>query len=70
MNLNLSNEQASLLARELTNIIDNDRYFLSPRIRALREICNMIRPEPNANRSRSGNITSRRAADDTADAVR
>ena len=32
MNLNLSDEQASLLAQELTNIIDNDRYFLSPRI--------------------------------------
>jgi hypothetical protein len=46
MNLNLSAEQAALLARELTNIIDSDRFFLSPRIQMLREIRNMIRPEP------------------------
>jgi len=46
MNLNLSNEQAALLARELTTIIDNDRFFLSPRIQMLREIRSMIRPEP------------------------
>jgi hypothetical protein len=46
MNLKLSDEQASLLVRELINIIDNDRYFLSSRIQALRAIRNMIRPEP------------------------
>ena len=46
MNLNLSDEEAALLARELTIIIDNDRFFLSPRIQMLREIRNMIRPEP------------------------
>jgi hypothetical protein len=46
MNLNLSDEQAALLARELTSIIDNDRFFLSPRIQMLREIRNMLRPEP------------------------
>jgi hypothetical protein len=45
MNLNLSDEQAALLARELTAIIDNDRFFLTPRIQMLREIRNMIRPE-------------------------
>jgi hypothetical protein len=46
MNLELTDEQAALLKRELTNIIDNDRYFLSPRIRALREIRKMFQPEP------------------------
>jgi hypothetical protein len=45
MNLQLSDEQAALLARGLTAIND-DRYFLSPRIQMLREIRNMIRPEP------------------------
>jgi hypothetical protein len=46
MNLQLSDEQAALLESELTAIIENDRYFLSPRIQTLREIRNMIRPEP------------------------
>jgi hypothetical protein len=46
MNLERSDEQAALLERELTAIIDGDRYFLSPRIQVLREIRNMIRPEP------------------------
>ena len=46
MNLELSDEQAAALAKELTAIIDGDRYFISPRIQMLREIRNMIRPEP------------------------
>jgi hypothetical protein len=46
MTLELSDEQAALLERELTAIIDGDRYFLSPRTQILREIRNMIRPEP------------------------
>src|SRR5271166_2120868 len=46
MKLDLSDEQAALLEKELTAIIENDRYFLSPRIQTLREIRNMIRPEP------------------------
>ena len=46
MNLELSDEQAAALARELTAIIVDDRYPLSPRIQSLREIRNMIRPEP------------------------
>jgi hypothetical protein len=37
MNLELSDEQAAALERELTAIIDGDRYFLSPRIQTLRE---------------------------------
>lgn len=46
MILDLSDEQAAALETELTAIIDGDRYFLSPRNRMLREIRNMIRPEP------------------------
>jgi len=46
MILDLSDEQAAALERELWRITDGDRYFLSPRIQILREIRNMIRPEP------------------------
>jgi hypothetical protein len=45
MNLQLSDEQTAALERELTAIIDGDRYFMSPRIQTLREIRNVIRPE-------------------------
>jgi hypothetical protein len=46
MNLELSDEKAAALERELTAIIDGERYFLSPRIQTLREIRDMIRLEP------------------------
>jgi hypothetical protein len=46
MNLELSDEQAAALEKELRNIVENDRYPFSPRIRNLREILQMIRPEP------------------------
>jgi hypothetical protein len=46
MNLQLSEEQADLLARELRGLIDGDRYFLSRRVRTLQEILDMIRPAP------------------------
>jgi hypothetical protein len=46
MDLHLSDEQAALLEKELTAIIDDDRYPLSPRIQVLREILNKLRPEP------------------------
>jgi hypothetical protein len=42
----LSDEQAAALERELHDIVENDRYPFSPRIRTLREILHMIRPEP------------------------
>jgi hypothetical protein len=42
----LSDEQAAALERELTTIIEGDRYFLSPRIQMLQAIRNLIRPEP------------------------
>jgi hypothetical protein len=46
MNLALTDEQTEALIRELSQIIDADRYPLSPRIVALKEILGMMRPEP------------------------
>ena len=46
MNLELTDEQTEALIRELSQIIDGDRYPLSPRIVALKEILGMLRPEP------------------------
>jgi hypothetical protein len=44
MDLQLSEEQADLLARELRAVIDGDRYFLSPRVRSLQAILDKFRP--------------------------
>jgi hypothetical protein len=44
MNLELSDEQAEVRTRELRNIIQNDRYPFSPRIVALKEILEQLRP--------------------------
>jgi hypothetical protein len=49
MQLDLTDEEAAALLRELNNIIDNDRYPLSPRIRMLRGIRAKLQgtpPEP------------------------
>jgi hypothetical protein len=46
MKLDLTDEQTELLLGELDRIIENDRYFLSPRILALREIRAKIKPYP------------------------
>ena len=46
MNLELTDEETGALIRELTQIVQNDRYPLSPRIVALKEILGMLRPEP------------------------
>jgi hypothetical protein len=46
MNLDLTDEEATALLRELDGLIDGDRYFLSPRIKTLRAIRAKIRPEP------------------------
>jgi hypothetical protein len=46
MNLELTDEQAEALIRELSSIIQNHRYPLSPRIVALKEILGMLQPEP------------------------
>jgi hypothetical protein len=46
MNLDLSDEETAALARELDDIVENDRYPFSPRIRTLRAILAKLRPEP------------------------
>jgi hypothetical protein len=46
MKLELTDEEAELLLGELDRIIENDRYPLSPRILALREIRARIKPYP------------------------
>jgi hypothetical protein len=46
MNLELTDEQTEALLRELSQIIEYDRYPLSPRIRTLKEILGKLRPEP------------------------
>ena len=70
MNLELTDERTDALIRELRNIIQNDRYPLSPRIVALKEILGVLRPEPArpAPLPRCG-ITSRRAGEISETAV-
>jgi hypothetical protein len=46
MNLELNDMQAAVLTRELHSIIQNDRYPLSPRVLALKEILGKLLPEP------------------------
>jgi hypothetical protein len=46
MNLELNDQQTELLIRELTQLIDNDRYFLGSRATVLKEILGKLRPEP------------------------
>jgi hypothetical protein len=46
MNLELTDEETAVLARELDAIIRNDRYPLSPRIRTLTAIRDKLRPPP------------------------
>ena len=42
----LSAEEAAALLREVNAVIDGDRYFLSPRIKALEAIRGKLRSEP------------------------
>ena len=48
MHLDLSDEEAAALTltQELHDIVENDRYPFSPRIRTLRAILAKLRPEP------------------------
>jgi hypothetical protein len=46
MHLELSDEEAAVLRRELTDITWSDRYQLSPRIKALSAILAKLRPQP------------------------
>ena len=44
--LELNDIQTEVLIRELSSIVQNDRYPLSPRIVPLKEILAQLRPEP------------------------
>jgi hypothetical protein len=44
--LDLTDDEAAALTQELHNIVENDRYPFSPRIRTLRAILAKLRPEP------------------------
>ena len=46
MNLDLTDDEAAALLRELDGLIDGERYFMSQRITTLRAIRAKIRPEP------------------------
>lgn len=46
MTLELTDDEAALLLKELNGLIDGDRYFLSDRIKTLKAIRAKIRPEP------------------------
>ena len=46
MNLDLSDEETAALTQGLHDIVENDRYPFSPRIRMLRAILAKLKPEP------------------------
>jgi hypothetical protein len=46
MHLDLSDEETAALTQELHDIVENDRYPFSSRIRTLRAILTQLRPEP------------------------
>jgi hypothetical protein len=48
MTLDLTDDEAAALLRELNTIIENDRYPLSPRIRTLRDIRGKLPGAPPA----------------------
>jgi hypothetical protein len=60
MNLELTEEEAAALLRELDAIIAADRYFLSPRITTLKAIRRKIRPEPERESRHPHMATKRR----------
>jgi hypothetical protein len=44
--LDLTDDEAAALTQELHEIVENDRYPFSPRIRTLRGVLAKLRPEP------------------------
>ena len=46
MTFDLTDEETAAPLRELDNLIENDRYEFSGRVRTLKEIRAKIRPEP------------------------
>jgi hypothetical protein len=45
MHLDLSDDETAALTQEVRDIVESDRYPLSPRIRTLRAILGKLRPE-------------------------
>jgi hypothetical protein len=48
MHLDLSDDEATALTQELHEIVEHDRYPVSPCIRTLRAILAKLKPEPAA----------------------
>jgi hypothetical protein len=46
MHLDLTDEETAALTQELHDIVENDRYPFSPRIRTLRAVLHKLRAEP------------------------
>jgi hypothetical protein len=46
MTIDLTDEEATALARLLSSTVDADRFPLSPRIQTLKGILGKLRPEP------------------------
>jgi hypothetical protein len=65
MHLELTDEQSAALIRELDHIVDRDRFFLSPRIKMLREIRAMIQPYPEQLRKPPPRTSTATAAPET-----
>jgi hypothetical protein len=61
MNLELNDMKAEALAGELSLLIENDRYPLSPRIGALKEILGKLRPGARSPRTAIPATASRAA---------
>jgi hypothetical protein len=70
--LDLTDDEAAALTQELHDIVENDRYPSSPRIRTLRGILAKLRPEPRfASPCRRGRFMRHRASsEDAGTAVR
>jgi hypothetical protein len=46
MHLELSDDETAAFLKELDDVVQNARFFLSPRIQTLKAIREKIRPEP------------------------
>jgi hypothetical protein len=67
MSRTLTDEKTEALIRELSQIIECDRYPFSPRIRVQKDILAKLRPEPAREPLPPLRHTSRRARADIAD---
>ena len=70
MRIDLTDEQTAALLRELDRIIDGDRFPLSPRIRTLKELRAMLRPEPAREPLPPPEVYARRRAADMGEEAR